>query len=230
MMITNVILLLAGKSERFNSDNTLKQFISINNKDLFLFSLEKFIRHKKINSIFLVVPSTHIKYVEDKIKQYKIMKKNYVIEGATTRQLSVFNALKAIKENEPCDNVLIHDAVRPGITTEIIDEHIKALDKYEAISTILDINDSIISSKVNLSSFTYLKREETYLIQTPQTFSFNLIFNAHLKEYNNHSYNAKDDLSLIDKSISVKFVKGSICNLKVTTPDDLELIKSYLSK
>ena len=226
-MIINVILLLAGKSERFNTKNTLKQFIKINDKDLFLYSFETFLKHKDINSIYLVVPSTHIKYVEDKIKEYKTKKHIFVIEGSSTRQLSVFNGLKAIKENGSCDYVMIHDAVRPGITKEIIDQHIKEIGKYKAISTILDINDSIISSNDKLSSYTCLNREETYLIQTPQTFSYNLIFNAHLKEYNNVC-NAKDDLSLIDKSISVKLVEGSICNLKVTTANDLELIKHYL--
>ena len=226
-MTINAILLLAGKSERFNQ-YSLKQFYKIGEKDLFLYTLEEFLKNKDINSIVLVVPKGFTQYVQTKTTPYVQTKPIYIVEGSTTRQLSVFNALLSIKQYCPSDYVLIHDAVRPGITSTIINSNIENVIRYGATSTVLAINDSILSINEEHTDLEYLNRETTFLVQTPQAFRFDLIFNAHEKAYNNASFDAKDDLSLIDKSISVKLVEGSICNLKVTTSDDLELITNYL--
>ena len=225
-MIT-AILLLAGNSERLGLKDTFKQFIQINNKELYLFALEELIKNNNIDNVLLVYKSEHFDLIKNSLAKIKITKPIYLVCGGKTRQLSVFNALNYINNCLHSEYVLIHDAARPGLSQKIIDENIEALKTFDATTTILKIHDSIAGFN-NLERLNYLDRNKTFLIQTPQCFKFEIIFNQHIKAYNNNKFDYSDDIQIFNDYPNVKFIEGNVFNLKITTLNDLELLKYYL--
>ena len=225
-MIT-AILLLAGNSERLGLKDTFKQFIQINNKELYLFALEELIKNNNIDNILLVYKSEHFDLIKNSLAKIKITKPIYLVCGGKTRQLSVFNALNYINNCLHSEYVLIHDAARPGLSQKIINENIEGLKIFDATTTILKIHDSIAGFN-NFEKFNYLDRNKTFLIQTPQCFKFEIIFNQHIKAYNNNKFDYSDDIQIFNDYKNVKFIEGNVFNLKITTLNDLELLKYYL--
>lgn len=225
-MIT-AILLLAGNSERLGLKDTFKQFIQINNKELYLFALEELIKNNNIDNVLLVYKSEHFDLIKNSLAKIKITKPIYLVCGEKTRQLSVFNALNYINNCLHSEYVLIHDAARPGLSQKIINENIEGLKIFDATTTILKIHDSIAGFN-DLEKFNYLDRNKTFLIQTPQCFKFEIIFNQHIKAYNNNKFDYSDDIQIFNDYKNVKFIEGNVFNLKITTLNDLELLKYYL--
>ena len=225
-MIT-AILLLAGNSERLGLKDTFKQFIQINNKELYLFALEELIKNNNIDNVLLVYKNEHFDLIKNSLAKIKITKPIYLVCGGKTRQLSVFNALNYINNCLHSEYVLIHDAARPGLSQKIINENIEGLKISDATTTILKIHDSIAGFN-DLERLNYLDRNKTFLIQTPQCFKFEIIFNQHIKAYNNNKFDYSDDIQIFNDYKNVKFIEGNVFNLKITTLNDLELLKYYL--
>lgn len=149
--------------------------------------------------------------------------------GGETRQESVFNALSYLKD-KVLDNdvVLIHDSSRPLVTSRIIIDHLNALQKEEGTSTYVDIFDSIIM-KENGYIKTYVPREDYFLVQTPQGFKFKDIYDVHEEMKNKNQLLFTDDASLlVKKGKKIKLIYGDRFNFKITTLDDLMLLRSIL--
>lgn len=221
-MITAIIL-LGGIGSRLNKE-TPKQFIKINDKEMFLYSLETFLSVEDINKIVLVIEKNSFNEVKDILSKNKISnKKVHLCIGGKTRQESSFNGLSYIKNNfKNCTFVLIHDAARPLVSKMTIKKNITAVKKFGATSTFIDINDSIVKSKYDKIE-NYLNRDEIKIIQTPQAFKFSLIYKAHL----NTKSTFNDDSSLIkNNGYNIRLVKGDIFNFKVTTKQDLKLLEA----
>lgn len=222
------ILLAAGSGERMNM-NISKQFILVNDVPLFIYSAKTFNDHPKIDSLIIVTKIDDIQKVEDFCKKYKIDKLSAVIPGGKTRQDSVYEALSYLNERIDNDDVvLIHDTARPLISKEIIDENLRAIKDNDAVETAIKAEDTIVKSGDG-SAVDYIENRETiYQVQTPQSFRYRLIYYAHLKAKEEQK-TFTDDASLIlalNKKVSI--VEGSKRNFKVTTCDDLNILKGYL--
>ena len=213
MMNNYFIILASGQSKRFNS-NTPKQFITYKNKALFEHSLDKAIESNLFKKIILVV--------NDK----KQIKKKYstnvlIIKGGKERSDSSLIALKFIKKFKPT-NVLIHDAARPNFTINLLKKLINSLKKNKASIPVIFSKDSI-KYKVRNELFN-LKREKSYLTQTPQAFRFNEVYNLSLKEKNK----IQDEATLfIDNNLKIDFIKGETLNHKITFKEDIQNSKTY---
>lgn len=222
------IILLGGSSKRLNL-NTPKQFIKLNDKELFEYSLETFYNIEQIDGIILVTGENYYEHVYDIVNnKYKNKEINIVI-GGETRQESVFNGLNFLKDKmSENDNVLIHDSSRPLVTTRIILDHLEALKTVRATSTYLEIFDTVISKTGDYIDKN-LNRDEIFTVQTPQCFRFFDIYNAHLKEQKNKSIFSTDDASLLVKeNKKIKLIHGDRFNFKITTFDDLMMLRNIL--
>lgn len=222
--MNRAIILLAGKGTRFDA-NTPKQFIEINGKPLFVYCVQTFENCPLIDSITLVTAKEYVGLVKDLIGKYNLKKINNVVVGGETRQESSFNGLKASKAKDD-DAVLIHDAARVLVSEDIIINNIHACQIGNAVVTAINSVDSIAEGENEIVR--YLDRNLIHEIQTPQTFIYKDILEAHLK-YAGQAFT--DDASLLIKnSKHVHFVNGSRNNIKVTTRDDLEFIKRFLNE
>lgn len=222
------LVLAAGSGTRMNNAQP-KQFMLVNNKPLFLYSVETFQSNKNIDAIVIATNEEYIELVKDYTKD--LNKVISVIKGGETRQQSVYNGLKEIEKNirNQKDLVLIHDSARPLVSQRIIDENISLGRQFGAVDTVVAVSDTIINSKDNETINEILNRSELYQTQTPQTFEFGIIKNAHKRALFDNVPNVTDDCKLIMHfGINVHFAKGDKLNFKVTTPEDLEMFKALV--
>jgi len=211
------IILAAGTSKRYNK-KIPKQFDdSFNKKMLIEHSIETFLNHSKIDSVILVVPKLYLKKIKLKIKNCIITK------GGKTRQESSFLGLMACPKNTT--NVLIHDAARPFVSTQIIEKCIKKLSDNIAVSPALPCTDTIVEVKNNNDISKMLDRNVLYKLQTPQAFNYKILFDCHKKI----KEQVTDDISIIKKQgYNCKIINGDIKNMKITYKEDFKILESLI--
>lgn len=219
------ILLLAGSSVRMKNSPIPKQLCLVNNKPLFIYSALTLQNTSDIDEIILVTSEKCLKKVKEAVSKYQLTKVKDVILGGQSRQESVALALDYLKEKNIKDNdiVLIHDAARPLVNEKIIKDNILLCQRYDAVTTAINVEDTVIDNDGN-----YLDRSKILRLQTPQTFKFVLIYEAHqLAKENQLTVN--DDSQLMDLvGHEVCYALGDKSNFKVTTDADLELLKKII--
>ena len=213
MMNNYFIILASGQSKRFNSAKP-KQFIKYKNKALFEHSLDKALDSKLFKKIILVVNN------KKQIKK-KYPKNVIVIKGGKERSDSSLIGLNYIKKFKP-NNVLIHDAARPNFTIKLLNNLINSLKKNKASIPVISSKDSI-KYKVKNQLFN-LKREGSFLTQTPQAFRFNDLYKLSISQ----KTKIQDEATLfIENNLKVKFIKGENLNTKITFKEDIINTKTY---
>ena len=223
------VLLLAGSGTRLNSEEK-KQFIKINCKEIFEYSLEKALRNDSIAKVVLVVAKEDLMHVISITSKYANSDRVSVIIGGATRQKSVQNALIFIKNNfKFTTKVIIHDAARPLFNEQILNKEITLLDEFDAAVPLLKIDDSICEVK-DKSLKNYIDRDKIYKVQTPQAFRFDIIFKCHEIASQNNNFNYRDDISLLDlEKHKISILEGDKLNFKLTDDDDLKILKGILT-
>ena len=215
-------------------------------------TIEAFEINDDVDKIVIVTNEQYIDQVKVWCKQYDLGKVRSVVAGGNSRQISVYNGLKAVEElvSSPDDIIVIHDAARPLISQKIINDNIDVCKKFGAVDTVIKASDTIIRSKDNKvisdipnrnelyqgqtpQTFKFISdipnRNELYQGQTPQTFKFKIIKDAHEKALKEDIPNVTDDAKLVlSFGIDVHLVEGSAQNFKITTFDDLMMLKALL--
>lgn len=149
-----------------------------------------------------------------------------IVEGAQTRQASVFNALKAVKGNPSI--VLIHDGARPFVTSQLIMDGISTAFEYGA--SVPGVTPTDTQKRIDENGFIveHLVRSRLAAVQTPQCFNYEMLVDAHKKaDDDNHEYT--DDTEIWGKYYSDKPVKvyaGDVNNIKITYPSDLQTLET----
>ena len=224
------LIVAAGKGTRVGKDIP-KQFLLVKDKPLIVYTVEAFQNNLDIDSIVIVTNNDYIKQVNNWCLKYQLNKVKMVVKGGDTRQASVYNGLKAIDSLKDSDEdiILIHDAARPLVSNSIISENIEACIKYDAVDTVIKSKDTIIQSKDNKSINDILNRDEIYQTQTPQSFKYRIIKEAHEKAIKEALNAATDDARLVMAlGIDVHLVEGNAQNFKVTNQDDLKMLEALI--
>jgi 2-C-methyl-D-erythritol 4-phosphate cytidylyltransferase len=209
---------------------TAKQFLEVDGRPILALTLEKFQACPLIDSITLVVPLAEIGFCKREIvERYNFDKVDNIILGGERRQDSVRFGLEASKEEFGL--AVIHDGVRPFIDIDLIERSIEAAKIHRAVITALPAKETV--KKVDKSGFvikTY-ERRDVWSVQTPQVFMYEDIMSAHEKAVSEGWDDVTDDASLIERlGIPVKVILGSEYNIKITTPQDLELARYLLAR
>lgn len=225
------LILAAGSGSRMGNADKPKQFLPIYGKPLMIHTIEAFEVHDEVEAIVIVTNDIYIDQVKVWCKQYDLGKVKAVVAGGNSRQISVYNGLTAVKaiSKSKDDIILIHDAARPLISQKIISDNIEACKKYDAVDTVIKASDTIIRSVDEKVISDIPNRSELYQGQTPQTFKLSLILEAHEKAKSGLVPNVTDDARLvISLGKDVHLVEGSKQNFKITTFDDLMMLKALL--
>ena len=221
------IVLAAGKSERLNDISVPKQLYLLNNVPLFMYSVLTFNNYDDIDYIYIVTNDDCLKAIKQYVEQYHLTRKvKDVIIGGVSRQESVYKALLRLKEDGVNDDdiILIHDAARPMMSRQMVIDNIDGVKKYDAVTTAIKVKDTIIKGKDKLEGF--VNRDELYQAQTPQSFRYKIIKEAHDKAIKENRLMITDDSALVKEyGHPVHIVLGSTSNFKVTTIDDLRLLE-----
>ena len=165
-----------GIGSRMGSADMPKQYLQLGSKPIIVHTIEKFVVNPGIDRIIVLCPKAWIAHTKDLVKKYlgeAIAEKINVVEGGSTRNGTLENALKFINENFAIDDdsvIVTHDAVRPFVTHRIIDENIEAAKKYGACDTVIPATDTIVRSEDSENVSSIPTRSELYQGQTPQSF------------------------------------------------------------
>ena len=237
MIKKTLILLIAGSSRRFLG-KIKKQFVKINNKPLFIYTLEAMLKFK-FDNIIIVSPKEDLIKVKKIINNLeKIKNKNiFYVKGGSERVYSVYNAMKFIKENNiKTDFVFIHDGVRPIVSKKEIKELYDMVIKKNAAILASKVVDTIkkVDSKKNILET--IDRNFLYRAATPQAFNFKKYMIAMERYMNDRKYKerlgkkiATDDAEIYSAYAGkVAIVECSANNIKITNKEDLNLFLNLL--
>ena len=226
-MKTTVIILAAGSGKRMNSE-VHKQYLLIKEQPVLYYSLKAF-EDSQVDDIVLVVGAGEIEYCKKEIiEKYGFLKIRAIVEGGKERYHSVYEGLKAAKET---DYVLIHDGARPFVTQEIISRTIENVCKYQACVVGMPVKDTIKIADIDNYAKETPNRSSVWQIQTPQAFSYPLIFDAYTRIFETEDSAITDDAMVLERMTAqkVKLIEGSYQNIKITTPEDLLIAEVYLN-
>jgi 2-C-methyl-D-erythritol 4-phosphate cytidylyltransferase len=216
------IILAGGTGERFHA-TVPKQFTKLSGKMVIEHTIDAFENHPLIDEIYLVVNEEFYNLVETMCKNKPASKVKKILIGGNTRQESSKKGIFACDDS--ADKVLIHDAVRPFVSHEIITNILKALDDYVSIDVAIPTSDTIIKRSENNIIEDVPERKYLLRGQTPQGFRLSAIKQAHIMAEAEGFNSAFDDCSLMLKyKLGDTFiVKGSDFNIKITYPLDLDI-------
>ena len=210
------ILLMAGVGHRFGSEFP-KQFHLLGGKPVYTYALETCLKTGFFDEIILVC---HPDWIETMT--------HGVVAGGSTRQQSSYLGLRAFKKRP--DIVLIHDAVRPFVTAEILEENIRLAIAHGAVDTCIPSTDTLVYAPGGEKIAKIPNRADYLRGQTPQTFRMDWILEAHEKALADGIENATDDCQLVLRmGHPVHVAKGDEKNLKITSEIDLLIAEKTLS-
>lgn len=224
------IVLAAGSGSRMKS-KTKKQFMEIKGKPVIWYSLFEF-EKSRVDEIILVTGKEDIDYCKKEIvEKYNLKKIKNVVAGGSERYESVYNGLKEVKGNI----VLIHDGARPLINNEIIERSIEGTIKSDACVVGVPVKDTIKRADKEGYIIDTPNRSELWITQTPQSFKTDLVKMAYKKmkeelEKGNTTLNITDDAMVVEEFTTnqVRFVQGDYKNIKVTTPEDIDIAELFI--
>ena len=225
-MKATAIVLAAGSGKRMNS-KVHKQYLLIKEKPVLYYSLKAF-EESNVSEIVLVVGSGEVDYCKNEIvDRYGFKKVKAIVEGGKERYHSVYEGLKAVNES---DYVLIHDGARPFLDQTIIERVLEEVQTCQACVVGMPVKDTIKIADEEKFAKETPNRSDVWMIQTPQTFSYELIFDAYTRMLQKEDVTITDDAMVVEKMTDhkVKLVEGSYKNIKITTPEDLQIAEMYL--
>jgi 2-C-methyl-D-erythritol 4-phosphate cytidylyltransferase len=222
-------------SARGRKPAATKQFTELGGTPILVHTLRQFAASPEVSEIYVALRGNEIAGFRTRLEKDAkdvLQKKIHLVEGGEHRQDSVANAIKAIAAAED-DIVLVHDAVRPFVTQEIIRDVIQAARKYGAAIAGLPAVDTV--KQVERTSdgalvTSTLPRERVVLAQTPQGFRHDVLKKA-FDEATADGFLGTDEASLVERSgHAVAVVMGSARNIKITAPADMELAEFFLKR
>lgn len=215
MLKCGAVIVAAGSGKRMKS-TIKKQFLKLEHKEIFALAAERFEELDLISQVILVVSEEDLKETEKIVFKYGF-KKTKIVCGGKERQNSVYNGLKALDSDT--DIVLIHDGVRPFVSSRCIEDVIKKTEETGACVAAVSVKDTIKVCEKNIIKST-LERDKLYAVQTPQGFSYKAILAVY--ETLGSMISVTDDSALMEEAgYDVCVVSGSYYNIKITTPEDL---------
>ena len=217
------ILMAAGKGSRMGSE-VPKQFVEINGRMLMEYSLQTFQDHPRIDEIVVVLPPDYIEIegVLSYLFQYypKVVQ---VVAGGSERFQSSWAAIQWFVERRE-DNLLLHDAARPGVTNKIIDDLLNTLEHEQAAVTALPATDTILRATDGRLTEA-LNRSELFYAQTPQAFRAGLLYDCFLELFEQEDFVPTDESGVVAHfrpDTPIKIVPGDVRNFKITYAEDWE--------
>jgi|ERR1700722_5960776 len=211
-----------------------KQFTELGGTPILIHTLRKFAAVEAVSEIWIALRDNEVESFRERLRKEAGLQKKKIdlVVGGEHRQQSVENALKAVSASDD-DIVLVHDAVRPFVTTEIIQDVIEAAKKYgaaiaglPAVDTVKQVERTAEGAIVKAT----IPRASIVLAQTPQGFRYSVIKKV-FDEAAADGFTGTDEASLAERSgHEVAVVMGSAKNIKITSPGDMELAEFYLGR
>lgn len=224
----NIAFLLAGGIDSRFQMNVPKQFVSVFNRPVIVYTMERFQNHPEIDEIVVACLDGWQEMVRAYAKQFNIGKLKEIIVGGKDGQETSLKGTQALKERcAPEDIVILHDAIRPMVSDEIISDSIHICKQHgNGIAAVCSM-DAIMTSADGKTGKESISRYEIMKIQTPQAYRFGLLEEVHQKA-REKGIRGQWETSSIMAGIGEKiyFSKGSDMNIKINTVEDVTMFKA----
>lgn len=215
----------AGLGRRFG-DGTNKPFVTLQGKPLIVWTLLALAEVPEITEIIPVIKDEDMDLAVSIIEKYGVSKVRRIAPGGKERQDSIFHGLKLIKGFTGA--VVVHDGVRPLIQPETLQEALRQLTDCDGVVVGVPVKDTIKELAGGLVAKT-LRRDVLWHAQTPQVFRYATIAAAYERAYG-EGYYATDDAALVERyGGRVRMVAGSYTNIKITTPEDVQVAEAFMA-
>jgi 2-C-methyl-D-erythritol 4-phosphate cytidylyltransferase len=227
----NIALIIAGGSGKRMHNEIPKQFLNVNDKPVIIYTLEAFQSHPDIDEIGIVCLDGWHDILRAYTRQYKIDKMKWIVSGGENGQSSIRNGVfEAEKRYEASDILLVHDAIRPMVSHEIISDCIVQCKKYGSAVAVTPCNTVVLRKTTDATSSEVVLRNQLAITQTPQAFPIGKLADIHRKALEKGITNSVASCTLmIEMGEEVYFSIGSEINIKLTTPDDIKIFRALLS-
>lgn len=223
------IVLAAGQGKRMGT-KVQKQYLEIDGKPVLYYSLHAFEQSEIIDEIILVVGENQSEYCKDEIvSKYGISKVNKIVEGGAERYHSVWNGLQEVDDG---GYVFIHDGARPFVDEEILKHAYKDVQNCKACVIGMPVKDTIKLADSDGFVNETPERSLLWMIQTPQVFENGLVKKAYALLMEQENIQVTDDAMVVEQMLGhkVKLTEGSYENIKITTPEDLDIAEIFVKK
>ena len=229
------IIIAAGSGHRMGQDIP-KQFINVFDKPVLIYTLEGFQKHPMVDAIEVVCLEGWESVVWAYAKQFGIDKLKWIVKGGQSGQESIRNGVFNLEGKWSEDDIIIvHDGIRPLIEPFVLTDVIEKAAQFGNAVTSMPYNEQIFVVSEDDSSTTtkYIPRETLRRVSTPQAYRFGLLdekyHEAFEKEIGIYGSSYANTM-MVELGVRLHFAAGSDKNIKLTTKDDLELFKGYISK
>lgn len=223
------IVLAAGKGKRMQSQ-VPKQYLMLEDKPVLYYALKTF-QDSFVDRIVLVTSEEDREYCRKNIvEKYGFDKVEDIVAGGKERYHSVYEGLKAVR----ADYVFIHDGARPFVTEKILEKAYTCVVQYDACVVGMPVKDTIKIADYDNFAVSTPSRDMVWMVQTPQVFAYNVIYEAYTtlikkeQEILQQSMKITDDAMVVETFTDrkVKLIEGSYENIKITTPEDLQIART----
>ena len=229
----NIAILTAGGVGSRTHQDLPKQFITVDNKPIIIYTLEAFQQHPNIDEIYVACLEGWDAVLNAYAKQFNITKLKRIVIGGSTGQASIYNAMQAVNEEHNDTSevvVLIHDGNRPMVSQDVITDNIVKQKIHGSAVTVIPTTEVVFVSKDGEISNQELKREELWRTQTPHAYKFDELWSVHCRAIEDGVTNTAASCSLMQRyGYMTYFSKGSEKNIKITTAEDIEIFKALLN-
>ena len=229
----NIVLLTAGGVGNRMGQDIPKQFMTIEEKPVIVYTLESFQNHPEIDAIAVVCLKGWEKFVQSYANQYRISKLKWIFDGGETNQDSIHNGILGLKDSgcQDDDIVMVHDAVRPLVSEEIISNNLEVAKRYGYAVTGMICKEVIMELNGERVLPIETPRERLVRTQTPHTYRLKTLIEAHEEAKKRHLTNTVAPCDMIAKLGGQKqyLVQGSERNgLKLTRPEDVDIFRTLV--
>lgn len=223
------IILAGGSGTRLNLEKP-KQFVKFNGIPLITYSLKVFQNCMEITNILVVCKKGYENELRSIAREHSISKLKWIVRGGDTHQSSLMNALRFLhkKSNSSTDIVVIHNANRPLVTEDLIEESISVCKRKGNGISALGCVDTIMYSANSEFSNQFLERSQIIRAQSPQSYFLSEIFDVYNRARKEGLEDKYECDLMVHYGYNIYFSKGSEKNIKITNPEDIELFKAIL--
>ncbi len=214
------VIIPAGGSGKRTGNEIPKQYMEFHGRELIAYTLGVFQKNKNVDEIIIAAQEKYFELLENIKTKYNFNKVQKIVEGGNERQQSVFNALSSI-DAEKDDIILVHDAARPLLPQNILDNVITTTREKGNAVVAIKAKDTLVNGTDTVVN--YINRGRINYVQTPQAFNFETLWDA-MKRATEESFLGTDESMLVSRlGKTVNLIEGSSLNFKITTESDIEL-------
>ena len=228
----NIALLIAGGSGNRMGQDIPKQFIHVDNCPIIVHTMRCFQTHPDIDAIAVVCLNGWDTVLRSYANQFSISKLKWIFQGGKTGMESIHNGIYGLREAGCGDEdlVLIHDSVRPLLSQEIISSNIAVCKAYGYAITGIQCSEAILESEDGFTTHSSIPRDRLIRTQTPQTFRLGNIIKVHEEAKEKGLTDSVASCTLVAEvgGKEMHIVPGSEKNIKVTTVEDIEILKALM--